>query len=190
MSRPPRAIQLSDVPPFEVTSHTVADGELLPPAQLSQFFSLEGGRDLSPDLSWSGAPAHTKSYAVTMFGSDAPTGSGFWHWAVINIPEHANNLPLGAGQESGDLLPKGAVQLPNDVRASCYIGGAPKATARDFHYSFVIHALDVKKIDVPSYATPAYFLLEAEDHIIARAILTTVASTQSPWPYRRPAGVA
>jgi Raf kinase inhibitor-like YbhB/YbcL family protein len=190
MGRPLQASVLPDLPSFEVLSRTIREGEILPPPQLSRFFSQEGGQDISPDLSWSGAPSHTKSYAVTMFGSDAPTGSGFWHWVVINIPAHVRGLPVGAGSEGGKLLPNGSTQLPNDIRAECYVGGAPKANARDYHYTFAVHALDIKKMDVPSYATAAYFLLEAEDHIIARAALTTVSSVQSPWLGRRPASVA
>jgi phosphatidylethanolamine-binding protein (PEBP) family uncharacterized protein len=78
--------RLPVVPSFTVTSTDVTDGQALPPAQMSGIFEVPGGKDLSPQLSWSGAPAETKSYTVTMYDPDAPSGSGFWHWALADIP--------------------------------------------------------------------------------------------------------
>jgi hypothetical protein len=75
--------RLPVVPSFTVTSTDVTDGQTLPPAQMSGIFEVPGGKDVSPQLSWSGAPAETKSYTVTMYDPDAPSGSGFWHWAAV-----------------------------------------------------------------------------------------------------------
>ena len=119
--------RLPQVPRFAVTSTAAADGTALPPAQRSGLFGIPGGQDISPDLTWSGAPEGTKSFAVTVFDADAPTMSGFWHWAVFNIPAAITSLPAGAGDADGAGLPRGAVQLPNDARLPQYIGAAPPA---------------------------------------------------------------
>ena len=91
--------RLPAVPAFTVTSTDVTDGQELPPAQMSAIFGVPGGQDLSPQLSWSGAPAETKSYTVTMYDPEAPSGSGFWHWALADIPAAVTGLPAGAGDQ-------------------------------------------------------------------------------------------
>src|SRR5918995_3711756 len=90
-----------EVPSFTVTSTTVADGARWGAEQMSGIFGVPGGADVSPQLSWSGAPDDTKSYAVTVYDHDAPTGSGFWHWSVANIPASVTELSEGAGDETG-----------------------------------------------------------------------------------------
>jgi Raf kinase inhibitor-like YbhB/YbcL family protein len=100
---------------FSLTSTDVADGQALPVAQMSAAFGVPGGLDLSPQLSWSGAPPETRSYTVTMYDPDAPSGSGFWHWAIVDIPASVTELPAGAGDDTGQHLPAGAFQLPNDL---------------------------------------------------------------------------
>src|ERR1035437_9298770 len=114
--------RLPVVPSFTVTSTDVTDGQALPPAQMSGIFGVPGGEDISPQLSWSGAPAETKSYTVTMYDPDVPSGSGFWHWALADIPASVTGLPTGAGDGTGEHLPAGAFHftaaLPNDARRS------------------------------------------------------------------------
>ena len=117
--------RLPEVPSFNVTSTDVTDGQALPPAQMSGIFGVPGGEDRSPQLSWSGAPAATRSYTVTMYDPDAPSGSGFWHWAVADIPASVTGLPAGAGDGTGQHLPTGAFHLPNDARLARFIGGGP-----------------------------------------------------------------
>jgi hypothetical protein len=97
--------RLPVVPSFSVTSTDVTDGQALPAAQLSGIFQVPGGKDVSPQLVWSGAPAGTKSYTVTMYDPDAPSGSGFWHWALTDIPASVTGLPTGAGDGTGEHLP-------------------------------------------------------------------------------------
>jgi len=167
--------RLPEVPRFTVSSTTVSAGDAWPAVQMSGLFGVPGGKDISPQLSWSGAPDATKSYAVTVYDPDAPTGSGFWHWAVADIPATVTQLPEGAGDETGAGLPAGAYQLPNDARAARYIGAAPPAGHGRHRYSIVVHALDVEQIGVPADATPAYLGFTIASHILGRAVLTVTA---------------
>ncbi|MEV4570393.1 YbhB/YbcL family Raf kinase inhibitor-like protein [Nonomuraea sp. NPDC049419] len=169
MSNNPFA-RLPEVPSFTLTSTSVEDGKPLPPPQM-------GGSDASPQLSWSGAPEGTRSYAVTVYDPDAPTGSGFWHWAVANLPATTASLPEGAGDDTGSGLPAGAVQIPNDARLPRYIGAAPPAGHGEHRYFITVHALDVEDIGVPAEATPAYLGFTMAGHTLARATLVATAET-------------
>src|ERR1700716_2641253 len=100
---------LPKLPSFTLTSESVTDGQPLAGDQVSGIMGA-GGSDVSPQLSWSGFPETTRSFAVTMYDPDAPTGSGFWHWAVANIPAHISTLPESAGNPDGTHLPAGAFQ--------------------------------------------------------------------------------
>src|SRR3989454_7701785 len=99
---------------FSLTSTDLREGEKLAMPQVSGIFGA-GGEDRSPQLSWSGFPSGTKSFVVTMCDPEAPTVTGFWHWAVVNIPGDVTELPADAGDESGSGLPLGAFQLKNDA---------------------------------------------------------------------------
>jgi Raf kinase inhibitor-like YbhB/YbcL family protein len=167
--------RLPEAASFSVTSSTVADGAVLGAPQMSGLFGVPGGQDVSPQLSWTGAPEGTKSYAVTVYDPDAPTGSGFWHWAVADIPATVTSLPEGAGDDTGSGLPAGAFQLPNDTRAARFIGAAPPAGHGPHRYVVVVHALDVATIGVPADATPAFLGFNIASHILGRAVLTATA---------------
>jgi Raf kinase inhibitor-like YbhB/YbcL family protein len=169
--------RLPEVPSFTLTSTTVEDGKPLPAPQLSGMFGAPGGQDASPQLTWSGAPAGTRSYAVTVYDPDAPTGSGFWHWAVANLPAGTTSLPEGAGDDTGSGLPAGAIQLPNDARAARYIGGAPPAGHGPHRYFITVHALDIEDIGVGADATPAYLGFTMAGHLLGRATLVGTAET-------------
>src|SRR5258707_7498763 len=113
MSRDPYA-DLPQHPWFSLASSDIEDGSRVALPQVSGIFGAGGG-DVSPQLSWSGFPSGTKSFAVTVYDPDAPTASGFWHWAVVDIPGSVTELPSGAGDDSGSGLPSGGFQLRNDA---------------------------------------------------------------------------
>ena len=169
--------RLPEAGTFTVTSTTVTDGAPFGAAQLSGIFGVPGGKDVSPQLSWTGAPEGTRSYAVTVYDPDAPTGSGFWHWAVADIPATVTSLAEGAGDDTGSGLPDGAFQLPNDARLARFIGAAPPAGHGPHRYVIVVHALDVESIGVAADATPAVLGFTMASHILARAVLTATAET-------------
>lgn len=159
---------MRQVPGFEVTSTDIQDGEPLP-AEI--YDEPSGGGNRSPQLSWSGFPAETRSFVVTCYDPDAPTGSGFWHWAVANIPAGATSLDANAGDPAAGLLPEGAITMPNELRASEFIGAGPPEGTGVHHYWFVVHALNVDRIEVDPQATPAVLGFLMRDAVLARGIL-------------------
>ncbi|MFI1993105.1 YbhB/YbcL family Raf kinase inhibitor-like protein [Actinoplanes sp. NPDC020271] len=163
---------------FTVTSSTVADGAAWAQAQYSGAFGVPGGQDVSPQLSWSGAPEGTKSYVVTVYDPDAPTQSGFWHWAVADIPADVTSLPEGAGDDTGSALPTGAYQLRNDAGQARFIGAAPPAGHGRHRYFITVHALSTDKVGVGPDATPAVLGFTIHNQTLARA--TIVAAGEIP----------
>ncbi|NIH77939.1 YbhB/YbcL family Raf kinase inhibitor-like protein [Amycolatopsis viridis] len=173
MPQPPNPYEfLPSVPSFTVRSDDVADGETLPAPQLSGIFGVPGGADRSPHLAWEGFPAETKSFAVTCYDPDAPTASGFWHWAVYNIPASVTELSSGAGDGSG--LPPGAVTLTNDGGVRQFLGAAPPPGHGPHRYFFVVHALNVESLDLPDGATPAFLGFNMFGTTVGRATITPV----------------
>ncbi|ETT35894.1 phospholipid-binding protein [Paenibacillus sp. FSL R7-269] len=170
--------RMPQVAAFDAKSSDIGEDRVLKTEQMSAIFGVEGGKDASPELTWSGAPEGTKSYAVTMYDPDAPTGSGFWHWAVINIPANVTSLPTGAGDEGGAKLPEGAIQLPNDARAARYIGAAPPAGDGPHRYYIVVHALDVEDIGVTAEDTPALLGFNMLSHTLGRAVIEASAEVK------------
>lgn len=156
---------------FSLTSTDLQEGARLAMPQVSGIFGA-GGQDRSPQLSWSGFPPETRSFALTMFDPDAPTVSGFWHWAVVNIPSTVTQLPADAGDESGSGLPHGAVQLRNDARMPRYLGAAPPEGLGKHRYIFAVHALSAETVDIDEQATPAFLMFNLLGSTLARAFLT------------------
>ncbi len=161
---------LPEVPSFSVTSSDVSDGGVLPMPQVSGVMGA-GGEDRSPQLSWSGFPEGTRSFAVTVYDPDAPTASGFWHWAVANIPASVTELPAGAGTQDGGSLPAGALQLRNDAGFPGYVGAAPPSGHGPHRYFVVVHAVDADALDVTADTAPAVLGFNLFFHTLARATL-------------------
>ena len=158
---------------LRLTSETFKDGDYLGNEQvLSTDFGFGcAGGNTSPHLRWEGAPEGTRSFAVTCYDPDAPTGSGFWHWVVGGIPASVTELPGGAGDEGGSGLPEGAFQLRNDAGFRGYVGAAPPSGHGPHRYFVVVHALDTEDLGVPAEASPAFFGFNLFGHTLARATL-------------------
>ena len=157
--------RLPEVPRFDLTSTDVTDGRPLPVAQASAAMGVPGGEDRSPQLSWSGFPEGTRSFAVQMYDPDAPTLSGFWHWTVADIPASVTSL------EPGAAVPAGATSYRNDAGQSGYIGAAPPAGHGPHRYFLVVSALDTESLGLPDAASAAYVGFTVSAHVLARAVL-------------------
>ena len=138
---------------FDVTSQTFKNKGTLADAQVFNSFGCKG-QNISPQLTWSKPPKGTKSFVVTVYDPDAPTGSGWWHWVVWNIPASATSLPVGAGDAKGDGLPAGSVQGKTDFGTAGYGGPCPPP-GKPHHYIFTVTAIKVDKLDVTADATAA-----------------------------------
>jgi Raf kinase inhibitor-like YbhB/YbcL family protein len=160
------------VPSFTLVSDDMSDGQPMAAAQASGMFGVPGGADASPHLRWEGAPEGTQSYAVTCFDPDAPTGSGFWHWVVFDIPAAVTELPAGAGSPDGAGLPAGAVQARHDANMLGYVGAGPPPGHGPHRYVFAVHALDVEHTGATVDSTPAYVGFTMFGHTLGRALLT------------------
>lgn len=150
---------LPPVPSFSVTSEDLQDGD-----RLDDAFVFSGGNQ-SPQLSWSGAPEGTKSFAITCFDPDAPTGCGFWHWFCIGVPGDVTSLARG------EVL-AGTQCARNDFGNERYDGAAPPEGDRVHRYLFAVHALDTDDTGVPAGASPTYASFVHVGHTIARATIT------------------
>jgi Raf kinase inhibitor-like YbhB/YbcL family protein len=167
---------LPDVPTFTLVSPDFNEGETIPQWARSGIAGA-GGEDRTPTLHWEGAPSGTRSYALTVYDPDAPTGSGFWHWAVYNIPAEITSLPQDAGNPDAGLLPPSAVTLPNEFRLERFLGAAPPSGHGQHRYVFTVSALDTAELSIPGGSTPAVLGFTLRDHIIGRAQLTGVSET-------------
>lgn len=153
---------------FTVRSSSAVNGRL----QQAQFANGFGctGKNLSPQISWSGAPQGTRSFVVTMFDPDAPTGSGWWHWALANVPASVNELQEGAGNADGKL-PAGTVEVRGDSGQAGYFGACPP-TGQTHRYVITVHALKVDQLALPTTATPAMLGFMVLGHSLGKATLT------------------
>jgi Raf kinase inhibitor-like YbhB/YbcL family protein len=170
--------RLPDVPTFTLVSPDFSPDGALPTSARSGIMGA-GGDDRSPELGWEGAPAGTLSYALTVYDPDAPTGSGFWHWAVYNIPASVTRLAGNAGDPDAGLLPPGAVTLANEVRMARYLGAAPPPGHGEHRYVFTVTALDVPSLELDAGSTPAVLGFTFLGHILGRAQLMGTTETPS-----------
>ncbi|KGL50926.1 hypothetical protein NB703_000197 [Pantoea ananatis] len=154
---------------MRVYSQDLHDGDKMPEKHVFNGMGYQGD-NLSPHLAWEDAPEGTKSFVITCFDPDAPTGSGWWHWGVANIPAETTSLPQGAGSGKA-ALPAGALQTRTDFGQAGYGGAAPPA-GETHRYIFSVHALDVDNIDVDEGSSGAMVGFNVHFHVLASASLT------------------
>ncbi|WP_042369580.1 YbhB/YbcL family Raf kinase inhibitor-like protein [Streptacidiphilus neutrinimicus] len=176
MSEPKRRPLPHDFHPpvaeFTVTSDDFTNGGVLPDAHVF------ASGNTSPQLSWSGFPDGTKSFAVSCYDPDAPTGSGFWHWSVFDIPVDVTELPAGAGTGAFKGLPAGAIHVRNDYGTRDFGGAAPPPGDGPHRYVFTVYAVDQEKLGPDADATPAVVGFNLRFHALGRAQL--IATYEHP----------
>lgn len=158
---------------FELTSPDIASGAKIADEQVFAGFGCKGG-NVSPALKWSGAPAGTKSFALMVYDPDAPTGSGFWHWVMFDIPAEVSELPKGAGDGKADKGPKGATQSRTDFGVPGYGGPCPPQGDPAHHYHFMLFALDVAKLGPDAETSAAVVGFNLHFHTLAKTELVAV----------------
>ncbi len=161
--------KLPQVASFTVSSADVADGQPMA-ATFAYDGAADGAQNRSPQLAWEGFPDETKSFVVTCFDPDAPTPSGFWHWALVDLPVDTTSLPQGAGT-TGASLPGSAFHVRNDWSSKDYGGAFPPDGDRPHRYYFVVHAVDVDTLGVDDDASAAVVSFNLVFHTLARAQL-------------------
>ena len=154
---------------MQLTSIDIAEGEVLDNDQVLAGFGCEG-HNLAPSLSWSGAPEGTRSFVVTAYDPDAPTGSGFWHWPVFDIPASVTDLPEGAGSDTTPL-PEGAVQARNDFSQNAF-GGACPPEGRTHRYVFTVYAMPQDALPIDETASGALVGFFANNTNLGKASIT------------------
>lgn len=157
-------------------SDTVTNDQSFTNAQIFNQWGCTGD-NLSPELSWSDVPQGTKSFALTMYDPDAPTGSGWWHWVVVNLPANTRHLSADAGVIGGKDLPKGASMVTNDFGFKGFGGACPPIHSKPHKYQITLYALDTAHIALPENASPALAGYNILQHVIEKAVL--VAPTKA-----------
>ena len=158
---------------FAVRSNSFKDGDYLPNTHIlsAEFGFGCQGNNQSPHLAWSGAPAGTKSFAVTCLDPDAPTGSGFWHWLVVNIPANVTELELDAGNPKAAKVPQGALQTRTDFGTPGYGGPCPPAGDHPHRYLFTVFAVGIDRLSVTADTSAAVIGFQLHFNTLARAAI-------------------
>ena len=166
---------LVSVASIQAEGFTLVSKELGGQLTDAQVFSGFGctGRNISPQLRWTNAPAGTKSFAVTVHDPDAPTGSGWWHWLIFNIPANVSQLPADAGNAAKNLAPKGSVQSVTDYGKPGFGGACPPVGDKPHRYIFTVYALKVEKLDLNASSPPALVGFTLNQNALARASLVS-----------------
>lgn len=158
---------------MRLISQDIHEGEKLHNRHVFNGMGYEGD-NISPHLAWDEVPPGCKSFAVTCYDPDAPTGSGWWHWVVVNLPADTRVLPQGSGS-SLVPLPEGALETRTDYGKAGY-GGAAPPKGKTHRYIFTVHALDVEKLDVDADASGAMVGFNIHFHSLDRASITALYS--------------
>jgi Raf kinase inhibitor-like YbhB/YbcL family protein len=159
-----------NLPVLTLSSTTFANGGAIP---LSAASVWAGGSDISPDLSWSGAPPSTQSFVVTAFDPDAPTGVGFWHWTLVNVPASVTSLAAGASKNP----PSGSIQGHTDYGSAGYGGPCPPEGDPAHRYQFTVYALDIPSVPgIAANSTGAFLMFSLRGHILAQGTYTGLYS--------------
>src|SRR6204780_296385 len=156
---------------FQLSSRDIGPDKPLAADFVFSGFGCTGGNQ-SPALSWNGAPAGTKSYAVALFDPDAMQGRGFWHWLMVNIPASTTSLKRDAGKNDGSKMPSGAAQIKNGFKATGYSGSCPPPGDEPHAYVMTVYALKVNSLDVHADATFGLVLAAIEANSLGKASLT------------------
>jgi len=168
--------QLNAVPSAQAAGFTLSSPDITANGTIDKKFEFNGmgctGENKSPALHWSGAPRDTKSFAVTVYDPDAPSGSGWWHWSVVNIPADVTGLAADAGAVGGANLPKGASHVRIDYGVAGWGGVCPPEGDKPHRYVFTVFALKTDKLDVPPDATAALAGFMIHANAIAQASFT------------------
>ncbi|PLC60660.1 kinase inhibitor [Citrobacter sp. L55] len=160
---------------FSLSSSDMQEGKPLHPGQFFKGFGCSGG-NVSPQLSWKNIPAGTKSFAITVYDPDAPTGSGWWHWTMVNIPLSVTSLPAGAGDVSNTGVPAGAVQGRNDFGYAGFGGACPPEGDKAHRYQFTVWALKTDTLPIDNQSSGALVGFMLNSNVLSKAVLTAVAT--------------
>lgn len=157
---------------FQLTSPQLKEGQTIAEEQVFNGFGCQGG-NISPALQWQGAPADTKSFAVTMYDPDAPTGSGWWHWVIFNIPANVTSLDKNAGDPQANLAPAGSIQSQTDFGKPGYGGPCPPQGHKPHRYQFTVYALKTDTLPLDEKAPAAMVGFYLNQNVIEKAVLNT-----------------
>ena len=156
---------------FVVTSPQIKAGGKISMEQVFNSFGCQGA-NVSPALIWKGVPAGTKSFAVTLYDTDAPTGSGWWHWVIFNIPANVNGLAKDAGNVQATLAPAGSVQSRTDFGKPGYGGPCPPAGDKPHRYQLTVYALKTDKLPLDENAPAAMVGFYVHQNLLQKAVLS------------------
>lgn len=154
---------------MKIETFTLRSNDTGGTAALRQVHPDGGGENISPQLSWINQPENTRSFAITLYDKDAPTGGGFWHWLMFDIPANVNELPADAGNTLNHLAPSGCIQSINDFGTEGY-GGPNPPHGHGWHcYMLTVYALDVETLGLPKEAHPSLVGFNLWQHTLAKA---------------------
>jgi Raf kinase inhibitor-like YbhB/YbcL family protein len=160
---------------FRITSPDLEKGKIIGMDQVFNSFGCTG-KNISPALNWEGAPKNTKSFALMVYDPDAPTGSGWWHWVVFNMPASVNSLPRDAGNPATGLMPAGSIQSRTDFGTSGYGGPCPPQGDKPHRYHFTLYALDIDKLPLDANVSPAMVGFMVHQHTLGKTEITATFS--------------